>query len=191
MTSPTSKSSFPSLLKERVLKKSSNSSSNSVSVKNTTGRAERSPELSMVTMLITVPFRPKVSFSHSLFPSFPLSLIPSFPLSLFLSFPHSLILSFSHSLTQTKRKQKRSALAIFASTNPLHPEVFPSIRKFESEIIAMTLNLLANGVDGACGAVTSGGTESILMAVKAHRDYYRTHKGITQPEMFVLWMIDG
>lgn len=84
-----------------------------------------------------------------------------------------------HSALQAK------ALAIFASTNPLHPEVFPSIRKFESEIIAMTLNLLANGVDGACGAVTSGGTESILMAVKAHRDYYRTHKGITQPEMII------
>eukprot|EP00276_Gloeochaete_wittrockiana_P018744 CAMPEP_0184345154 /NCGR_PEP_ID=MMETSP1089-20130417/13595_1 /TAXON_ID=38269 ORGANISM="Gloeochaete wittrockiana, Strain SAG46.84" /NCGR_SAMPLE_ID=MMETSP1089 /ASSEMBLY_ACC=CAM_ASM_000445 /LENGTH=534 /DNA_ID=CAMNT_0026675343 /DNA_START=53 /DNA_END=1657 /DNA_ORIENTATION=+ len=77
------------------------------------------------------------------------------------------------------------ALETFAVTNPLHPEVFPSIRKFESEIIAMTVNLLAPGVAGVCGAVTSGGSDSILMAVKTHRDYYRTHRGITAPEMIV------
>eukprot|EP00339_Tiarina_fusa_P009797 CAMPEP_0117014786 /NCGR_PEP_ID=MMETSP0472-20121206/11930_1 /TAXON_ID=693140 ORGANISM="Tiarina fusus, Strain LIS" /NCGR_SAMPLE_ID=MMETSP0472 /ASSEMBLY_ACC=CAM_ASM_000603 /LENGTH=458 /DNA_ID=CAMNT_0004718431 /DNA_START=204 /DNA_END=1580 /DNA_ORIENTATION=- len=73
--------------------------------------------------------------------------------------------------------------SLFALTNPLHPDVFPSIRKFESEIIGMTAEMLGN-VPGVCGALTSGGTESILMACKAHRDFYLA-KGITQPEMIV------
>jgi sphinganine-1-phosphate aldolase len=71
--------------------------------------------------------------------------------------------------------------SLFTLSNPLHPDVFPSIRKFEAEIIAMTAVMLGN-VPGVCGAVTSGGTESILMACKAHRDYY-AKLGITQPEM--------
>lgn len=72
--------------------------------------------------------------------------------------------------------------ALFALTNPLHPDVFPSIRKFEAEIVAMSVSMLGN-VEGVCGALTSGGTESILMACKAHRDYYLKNKGITNPEM--------
>ena len=39
---------------------------------------------------------------------------------------------------------------------------------------------------GAGGTTTSGGTESILMACKAYRDWARETKGITEPEMFVL-----
>lgn len=73
--------------------------------------------------------------------------------------------------------------SLFALSNPLHPDVFPSIRKFEAEIIAMTASMLGN-IDGVCGALTSGGTESILMACKAHRDYYFS-KGIKQPEMII------
>jgi len=75
------------------------------------------------------------------------------------------------------------AFSLFALSNPLHPDVFPSIRKFESEIIAMTANMLGN-VDGVCGVMTSGGTESILMGCKAHREYYR-ERGITEPEMII------
>lgn len=66
-------------------------------------------------------------------------------------------------------------------TNGLGPGAFKSLRKFESEIIAMVAGLL--GSDDACGNVTSGGTESILMAVKTARDYARAEKGVTQPEM--------
>ena len=41
-------------------------------------------------------------------------------------------------------------------------------RKFELECVAMTANMLNAGPE-ACGSMTSGGTESILMAVKAYR----------------------
>jgi len=64
------------------------------------------------------------------------------------------------------------AYSLFSITNPLHPDVFPSIRKFEAEVVRMTANMLG-GDDNVVGAVTSGGTESILMAVKAYRDYYK------------------
>ncbi|TYJ51647.1 hypothetical protein B9479_007767 [Cryptococcus floricola] len=75
------------------------------------------------------------------------------------------------------------AMAKFVVTNPLHPDVFPGLRKMESEIVSMVLNLF-NGSDGA-GTTTSGGTESILMSVKTHRDWARDVKGITRPEMVV------
>jgi sphinganine-1-phosphate aldolase len=52
----------------------------------------------------------------------------------------------------------------------------------ESEIIAMVLNLY-KAPEGACGNVTSGGTESLLMAIKACRDFGKEVKGIIRPEM--------
>lgn len=47
----------------------------------------------------------------------------------------------------------------------------------------MTAKLLDGGTEGVCGCTTSGGTESIILAIKAHRDYYRQQYGITEPEM--------
>uniref|UniRef100_A0A6C0JEP6 Sphingosine-1-phosphate lyase n=1 Tax=viral metagenome TaxID=1070528 RepID=A0A6C0JEP6_9ZZZZ len=72
----------------------------------------------------------------------------------------------------------------FIYSNPLHPDVFPDIRIMESEIINMVKNLF-NGSSESCGNLTSGGTESILMACKAYRDYYRDNKGIYDPEIII------
>jgi len=66
-------------------------------------------------------------------------------------------------------------------TNGLGPGAFKSLKKFESEVVAMTADLL--GCPGAVGNMTSGGTESILMAVKTARDWARAKKGIAEPEM--------
>jgi sphinganine-1-phosphate aldolase len=74
------------------------------------------------------------------------------------------------------------AYAIASQTNPLHPDVWPSTAKMEGEIVAMTARMLG-GNDGTRGAITSGGTESILMAMKAYRDYARVKRGITEPEV--------
>ena len=41
------------------------------------------------------------------------------------------------------------------------------------------------GDPDVCGAMTSGGTESILTAVKASRDYMKATKGIRRPEMII------
>jgi len=70
---------------------------------------------------------------------------------------------------------------LFSITNPLHPECFPSIRKFESEVVRMTASML-HGDASVCGFITSGGSESILMAVKAYRDYAKkSHPEIVIP----------
>lgn len=77
-----------------------------------------------------------------------------------------------------------SAYQRYCVSNPLHPDVFPAVRKMEAEIVAMCLKLY-NAPDGAAGTMTSGGTESIIMAVKTYRDWARKVKGITEPEMVV------
>ncbi|TDL15304.1 PLP-dependent transferase [Rickenella mellea] len=74
-----------------------------------------------------------------------------------------------------------TAFQKFCVSNPLHPDVFPAVRKMEAEIVAMCLRMY-NNPNGA-GATTSGGTESIIMAVKTHREWARAVKGITEPEM--------
>ncbi|MBI4786825.1 MAG: aminotransferase class V-fold PLP-dependent enzyme [Chloroflexi bacterium] len=74
--------------------------------------------------------------------------------------------------------------ALQSQSNPLHADVWPSTTKFEAEIVAMTAHMLgADAGSGVCGTVTSGGTESILVAIKTYRDWARETKGITAPEM--------
>ncbi|KAF8585929.1 PLP-dependent transferase [Ramaria rubella] len=71
----------------------------------------------------------------------------------------------------------------YTVSNPLHPDVFPAIRKMDAEVVAMCLRMY-NNPDGA-GTTTSGGTESIIMAVKTHRDWAREVKGIRNPEIII------
>lgn len=74
------------------------------------------------------------------------------------------------------------AYGMFAWTNPLHPGVFPGVRQMEAEVIAMTAQLFG-GDDKTVGAMTSGGTESIVMALKAYRDHALEERGITKPNI--------
>jgi len=70
----------------------------------------------------------------------------------------------------------------YFSENALNPMAFPSLRRFETEVCAMAGSLL--GHEGAAGAMTSGGTESILMAVKTARDWAREKMPhVKEPEM--------
>ena len=75
------------------------------------------------------------------------------------------------------------AHALFASGNLLNPMAFQSLRGLEAEITQMAADLMHGGPD-TVGAVTSGGTESILVAVAAYRDRARAHKPwIRRPEL--------
>lgn len=71
-----------------------------------------------------------------------------------------------------------------AYTNPLHSDIFPGVCKMEAEVIRMIAHLF-NGGSSTCGSITSGGTESILMACKAYRDYGREVNGIEHPNMVI------
>jgi glutamate/tyrosine decarboxylase-like PLP-dependent enzyme len=75
--------------------------------------------------------------------------------------------------------------AINSQSNPLHADVWPSANKFESEIVAMTANMLGGAGQDVCGTLSSGGTESILLAMKTYRDRALAERGITKPEMII------
>jgi sphinganine-1-phosphate aldolase len=98
----------------------------------------------------------------------------------------------------------------FAWSNPMHADVFPDVRKMEAEVVRWVCNLF-NGDDETCGTVinfnlikmfkkvklflnffetfvfkmTTGGTESIMLACKAYRDMALA-RGVKKPEMYVL-----
>ena len=61
------------------------------------------------------------------------------------------------------------AYARFLDVNGLDPTVFPSLLRLENEVVGMTASHLG-GDERTVGSFTSGGTESILLAVKAARD---------------------
>jgi glutamate/tyrosine decarboxylase-like PLP-dependent enzyme len=73
--------------------------------------------------------------------------------------------------------------AIQSQSNPLHIDLWPSGAKFEAEVTAMTAVMLGGDAtsDEIVGMVASGGTESIILAMKAYRD----RAGIRHPEMVV------
>ena len=83
--------------------------------------------------------------------------------------------------------------AINSQSNPLHSDVFPSSAKYESEVVSMTAHMLkpedknrpSDPDQDICGVVTSGGTESILLAMKTYRDWAHDQKGINKPEMII------
>ncbi|OGO20861.1 MAG: hypothetical protein A2Z14_11365 [Chloroflexi bacterium RBG_16_48_8] len=76
-----------------------------------------------------------------------------------------------------------SAYLLFFSQNALNPTVFPSLRRFETEVVMMAADLLG-GDEKVVGNMTSGGTESCLMAVKTARDWFLSkHPEMQKPEM--------
>ena len=81
-------------------------------------------------------------------------------------------------------KLQSEAFEKFSVANPIHPDVFPGVRKMEAEIVAMVLAMF-NAPAGGAGVTTSGGTESILMACLSARQKARAERGVTEPEMYV------
>lgn len=78
----------------------------------------------------------------------------------------------------------KEAYLRFFSTNGLLPDLFPSLARFEREVIDYAADLF-HGPD-ATGSITSGGSESILMGVKSARDRARRrHPHIGAPRMVV------
>jgi glutamate/tyrosine decarboxylase-like PLP-dependent enzyme len=74
------------------------------------------------------------------------------------------------------------AFTMFLHENGLNTQAFPSIGRVQKELLTAVAGLL-NGGENAAGFTTSGGTESLLMAVKVARDWAREQKDIHEPEM--------
>lgn len=77
--------------------------------------------------------------------------------------------------------------ALTSQSNPLHADIWPSAAKYEAEIVSMTADMLGapRTESEICGVVSSGGTESILLAMKTYRDRARKEKAIRAPEIVV------
>jgi glutamate/tyrosine decarboxylase-like PLP-dependent enzyme len=72
---------------------------------------------------------------------------------------------------------------LYLTENGLDPTTFPSLLRLEIEVVRMVANLL-RGDENVVGHVTSGGTESIILAVKTVRDKARAERPqLTAPEM--------
>lgn len=73
------------------------------------------------------------------------------------------------------------AYAHYLSTNALNVAAFPSLRRMQNDVVSIVAGLLHGG-DEAAGFMTTGGTESLLLAVKAARERGRK-RGISEPNM--------
>ncbi|MDO8390107.1 MAG: aminotransferase class V-fold PLP-dependent enzyme [Actinomycetota bacterium] len=66
--------------------------------------------------------------------------------------------------------------------NGLNTDAFPSLRRIQQEVVDVVAGWMNAGPEAA-GFLTSGGTESLLLAVKASRERGRKERGITQPNV--------
>lgn len=94
------------------------------------------------------------------------------------------IWSLTYYLNQDFEHFLGQAYQAFAGANGLNPTAFKSLKRFENDIIGITTDLL-HGPSSACGVLTSGGTESCLLAVKTYRDMAAAQRRVSRPEMIL------
>jgi sphinganine-1-phosphate aldolase len=70
---------------------------------------------------------------------------------------------------------------LFLHDNALNPFAYPSLLQMEAEVVAMAAQLLHGRADA--GSMSSGGTESIFLAVHTAREHARTTRGIADPQL--------
>ena len=82
--------------------------------------------------------------------------------------------------------------ALFSHVNSLQRDICPSMTRFESDIIAMALDMLHGSEvkkhqpsHTACGAMGFGGTESIINPLLVYRDKARDERGVDRPTVIV------
>ncbi|HUW60545.1 MAG TPA: aspartate aminotransferase family protein [Candidatus Bathyarchaeia archaeon] len=79
----------------------------------------------------------------------------------------------------------KTAYGLFLSENGLNPMAFKSLQVMEREVVGMTANMFHGDAD-AVGSMTSGGTESLLLAVLTYRNHARRKRPwIRKPEIVV------
>jgi glutamate/tyrosine decarboxylase-like PLP-dependent enzyme len=76
------------------------------------------------------------------------------------------------------------ALRAFGEVNALDPTTFPSVARIENDLVGWGLDLM-RAPGGAAGVVTSGGTESCILAVLAAREKWRREGGAGMPAIIV------
>jgi glutamate/tyrosine decarboxylase-like PLP-dependent enzyme len=87
-------------------------------------------------------------------------------------------LVYNPSDPELERLQQAVALE-YLHENYLNPFAFPSLLQMEREVVAMAADLVHG--DPRAGKLTSGGTESLFLAVQVARDHARRQRGIAEP----------
>jgi glutamate/tyrosine decarboxylase-like PLP-dependent enzyme len=95
------------------------------------------------------------------------------------------VFGFVYDPGESVRDLAKEAYGRFLTENGLDFTAFPSLLRLEREIVAMAANHLG-GDSNVVGNFTSGGTESIILAVKAARDRARAQRpDILKPQMIL------
>lgn len=81
------------------------------------------------------------------------------------------------------RAVAEEAARLYLHESALNTAAFPSLRAIQSELCGWVAELF-HGPEAA-GFLTSGGTESILLAVKTARDRAADERGVTEPEIIL------
>ncbi len=98
---------------------------------------------------------------------------------------HGRLPAYIHYAGEDVLDVSKQAFMMYFSENGLGLQAFRSLATMEAEVVGMGLGLL-HGDDAARGAMTTGGTESIFLAVKAARDYAAARRSITGKPRIVL-----
>ncbi len=95
------------------------------------------------------------------------------------------VMAFVYDPGQEVQRTASEAYMMYLGENGLDPTTFPSVMKIEREVVRMIIDL-AQGDDAVVGNMTSGGTESNLVALKSARDWaLKERPEITQPEIIL------
>lgn len=85
-------------------------------------------------------------------------------------------------LDEEVKRVQQEAYTMFWTENAMGQKAFLSMRKLEQEVMEMGLSLLHAPAE-ASATFTSGGSESIFLALKTARDWARETKGVTEPNI--------
>lgn len=98
---------------------------------------------------------------------------------------HGRTFSLVYYAGEAHQRLLEKAYASYSSANALNPMAFSSLRRMEAEIVRMSASMLHGGRESV-GTMTSGGTESCLLAVKTARDRARAKRPkLARPNMVV------
>ena len=87
-------------------------------------------------------------------------------------------------LNEEVKKVQQEAYCTYWTENAMGQRAFPSMKKLETDVVEMGLSLM-RAPETATATFTSGGTESIFLAVKTARDWARSTKGLKAPNMVI------
>ena len=89
-------------------------------------------------------------------------------------------------LNEEVTRIQQEAYCAYWTENAMGHRAFPSLKKLESEVLQMGLSL-HHAPDNAVATFTSGGSESIFLALKTARDWARETKGVSNPNICLLY----